>query len=536
MATRTLLGLLVLAVASAGGSTATGAAVLEPDDLYASVAPAIAFIQTPTATGSGILIDAEHVLTNAHVVGHFETVRVHFPGGVEFREATVVAWDRLADMALVRVPRVEIAPVRVADARLLRPGSRLYLLGYPGERDAKPQPTIMQGLLSRVRQGGPAGLTYIQTDAPAEQGNSGGAVISVSGEVVAVTQLRLPNTTFTLGASASEAVARMRSLAQGAVDQFGERRLSSLAAPIGTPYAFTLEGVYADQAFLVAGGERRNVVVEVQGAAARLDAYDFGGRHVDNGIPFGPGRLVMQLLAEPGQRYVVVVRQASASREQFVIVASEAIAELRDPDRGAVLPFGVPHAGVLPYKGARQYFFVDLSAGQTVAVAASSLAVDSFVAIDRSEHDGGPLAIDDDSGGGLLAHDAVATYTAEQTGRYLVSLRDTAGTNDGGYLIAAHLAAPPVSAPGAGTILTRAPATGGLELVVFGGGASDDLAPALDCPQEALQVWATDRGGRLVVFVPAATVEAVNAEWESLFPFGIPAGMALLVRCESEAA
>jgi hypothetical protein len=39
-----------------------------------------------------------------------------------------------------------------------------------------------------------------------------------------------------------------------------------------------------------------------------------------------------------------------------------------------------------------------------------------------------------------------------------------------------------------------------------------------------------------VVFVPAATVEAVNAEWESLFPFGIPAGMALLVRCESEAA
>jgi hypothetical protein len=47
------------------------------------VSPAIAFVGTPTGTVSGILVDHEHVLTNAHAAWPFGAVQVRFPNGTE---------------------------------------------------------------------------------------------------------------------------------------------------------------------------------------------------------------------------------------------------------------------------------------------------------------------------------------------------------------------------------------------------------------------------------------------------------------------
>jgi hypothetical protein len=525
--------LLLTCLAAANDTKGRALAALEPDDLYASVGPAIALVQTTAASGSGILVDPEHVLTNAHVVGPFEEVRVRFPGGAEFQGARVVAWDRLTDMALVRIPRVDISPVRVGDATALRAGSRLYLIGYPGERDDEPQPTIMQGLLSRFRRGGPAEVNYVQTDAQATAGNSGGAMISAAGDVIAVSQFRFPGTNFTLGASLAEVLPRLRALASGdRKDPLGDRRYSALAAPIVMPFAFTLEGVYADQAFLVRPGNARSVTIEVQGVAARLDAYDVRGAHVDNGIPIGPGRLVMRLLAEAAQPYLVVVRQARFGLNQFIVTADETMASLGDPDRGALLGIGTPQMGALAYLNARQYFFLDLIEGQSVAITAESVAIDSFLAIDRPGNEDGPLAIDDDSGAGLLGHDAVVRYTATATGRYLVSVRDVAGLRTGAYVLTAHAAAPPASSQGSGAILGGTVGREGPQLIVFGGGEDDDLVAATLCPSAALRVWAADGAGQMVVFVPGAAVREVNAAWRALFRFGIPEGTSLLVWCD----
>ena len=56
---------------------------LSATQIYARISPSVAFIETPTVTGSGVLIEGGYVITNAHVVWPFEEVRVVFPDGSE---------------------------------------------------------------------------------------------------------------------------------------------------------------------------------------------------------------------------------------------------------------------------------------------------------------------------------------------------------------------------------------------------------------------------------------------------------------------
>ena len=64
--------------------------VLSAQQVFDRIGPSIAFVQTPAGTGSSILIDARHVVTNSHVVWPFEQARIVFPDGTEFLGAAVV--------------------------------------------------------------------------------------------------------------------------------------------------------------------------------------------------------------------------------------------------------------------------------------------------------------------------------------------------------------------------------------------------------------------------------------------------------------
>ena len=81
-----------------------------------------------------------------------------------------------------------------------------------------------------------------------------------------------------------------------------------------------------------------------------------------------------------------------------------------------------------------------------------------------------------------------------------------------------------------GTIVGGAIPAKGFGLVVYGGGAKDDLVTASGCPKETAAFWAS-QDGEFVTFIPAATVAVVNAAWDAMFPGGMPAGTALIGRC-----
>jgi S1-C subfamily serine protease len=85
--------------------------------VFARVSPSVAFIETPAFTGSGVLIDGGYVVTNAHVVWPFETVRVVFPNGIVFLNAPVLGSDLLDDLAVIGPLDTAIEPASSSTER-----------------------------------------------------------------------------------------------------------------------------------------------------------------------------------------------------------------------------------------------------------------------------------------------------------------------------------------------------------------------------------------------------------------------------------
>jgi len=133
--------------------------------------------------GSGFFVEADGiVLTNAHVVQGTDavTVRLHDDREVE---GIVIGVRENVDLALVRVP-VEGTPLPWADGASVRPGSIVFSVGNPYGN----QSSVSQGIVSGLGRSGPFGddVTYIQTDAAINSGNSGGPLLDLDGRVVGV--------------------------------------------------------------------------------------------------------------------------------------------------------------------------------------------------------------------------------------------------------------------------------------------------------------------------------------------------------------
>lgn len=146
-------------------------------------------LATMPGLGSGVLISADgKVMTAAHVVQTADEIKVRFPNG-EVSTASVLASDPAADVALLQLARV---PVGVAVARLgnsdeAEVGDEVFVVGAPlgmshtltvGHISARRKPNTMFGDLSRAE--------FFQTDAAINQGNSGGPMFNMAGEVAGI--------------------------------------------------------------------------------------------------------------------------------------------------------------------------------------------------------------------------------------------------------------------------------------------------------------------------------------------------------------
>jgi hypothetical protein len=132
-----------------------------------------------TGSGSGfVLSDDGYILTNQHVVGDSENVRVKFPSGLEFN-ADVISKNRLLDVAIVKCPKSVFKSLNV-NLKLPPLGANLYAMGSPlGEEYEQ---TISKGIVSGFRK--TDGVNYIQSDVAINPGNSGGPIIDENGNVI----------------------------------------------------------------------------------------------------------------------------------------------------------------------------------------------------------------------------------------------------------------------------------------------------------------------------------------------------------------
>jgi S1-C subfamily serine protease len=145
--------------------------------------------ETQRALGSGFVIDKTgYIVTNYHVIRDADSVEVSFSNN-DSMKARIVGKDASTDIALLQVKANARAlrPLKLGDSDRIQVGDDVLAIGNPFglERSAS------RGIVSAVQRAlrSPAGFTIdhvIQTDAPINQGNSGGPLLNGLGEVIGV--------------------------------------------------------------------------------------------------------------------------------------------------------------------------------------------------------------------------------------------------------------------------------------------------------------------------------------------------------------
>jgi serine protease Do len=139
------------------------------------------------ALGSGVVVTADgYILTNNHVVEGSRQVEVELTDGRSFK-ATVVGADAPSDLAVLKVDARGLQTLPLGDSDQARVGDVALAVGNPlgvGQ-------TVTMGIVSaKGRATGGSGdgsfEDFIQTDAPINQGNSGGALVNTRGELIGI--------------------------------------------------------------------------------------------------------------------------------------------------------------------------------------------------------------------------------------------------------------------------------------------------------------------------------------------------------------
>jgi S1-C subfamily serine protease len=135
--------------------------------------------------GSGVIVDAAgQVVTNHHVIADAAAIRVQLADGRE-ADAQVIGRDPDTDLALLRIDLRDLPAIELGRSSALRVGDIVLAIGNPLGLSA----TVTQGIVSATGRGqlGVAVFeNFIQTDAPINVGNSGGALINTRGELVGI--------------------------------------------------------------------------------------------------------------------------------------------------------------------------------------------------------------------------------------------------------------------------------------------------------------------------------------------------------------
>ena len=444
-------------------------------DIFDRVAPAIAYVETPASTGSGALTDGGYVVTSAHVVWPFGSARVVFPDGSEFPNAPVKQWDLLADLAVLgplEAPPSSSSALPFEGGENPAIGTEAYLIGYPGEVEAFPQPAIVRGIVSRIREWEAAELTYFQTDAAIAGGQSGGALASESGRILGISGLSFSEAGFGLVLSMADAAPRVRALIDGRDPSgLGERRVSLTGG--ASRHNVTLSNFWDQRAYILNEQAGTDVEFRMEGVNDGWFAvYDLYGEELLRRDETATGAESGGVSFQYDEPHFLVTAQLSEAPGDFVVSGGRRLVPLSDTDDGRQLSLGQTLWGNMDYPSDADYFLLTLRQGERIEVSARSALSDPFLLIDYHNARDDQIIADDDSGGGLFGADALIVYEAPHTGRYFVVVQDYDGLAPGGYALTAREARPGAEL----TTATRADFLG-LESIGFG---LDELRASFD--------------------------------------------------------
>jgi Do/DeqQ family serine protease len=136
--------------------------------------------------GSGVIVSQDgYILTNHHVIDGADQIRIDLTDGRTF-QARVVGSDAPSDLAVLKVDGNSLPVLTLGDSDRTRIGDVVLAIGNPlgvGQ-------TVTMGIISA--KGRQTGLSngsfedFLQTDAPINRGNSGGALVSTNSELIGI--------------------------------------------------------------------------------------------------------------------------------------------------------------------------------------------------------------------------------------------------------------------------------------------------------------------------------------------------------------
>ncbi len=137
-----------------------------------------------SSLGSGVIVSREgHILTNNHVIANMEKIEVQLTDG-RVEPAQLIGSDEMTDIAVLKIDAKNIEPLPFGDSDLVRVGQLVFAIGNPFGL----QETVTQGIVSAKgrRAVADSGVEFLQTDAAVNQGNSGGPLLNLRGEIVGI--------------------------------------------------------------------------------------------------------------------------------------------------------------------------------------------------------------------------------------------------------------------------------------------------------------------------------------------------------------
>ncbi len=284
--------------------------------------------------GSGVIVRPDgYILTNNHVVDDSEQVTVEMSNGRSF-SAKVVGTDAPSDLAVLKIDGANLQVLALADSDQVRVGDIALAVGNPlgiGQ-------TVTMGIISATGRATGAGdgsyQDFIQTDAPINQGNSGGALVSTRGELIGINSQILSPSGGNIGIGFAIPANMAKNVMTQLIDRGTVRRglLGVTVQPVTPDIARSLKidsargalvnGISADGPAEKAGVRRGDVILAIDGTAVK------DSNSLRNAISQKlPGTDVKLTLRREGREQTVNVRLDEVQASPAEAAGSEGEAE-----------------------------------------------------------------------------------------------------------------------------------------------------------------------------------------------------------------
>ncbi|HBO57795.1 MAG TPA: serine protease [Opitutae bacterium] len=264
--------------------------------------------------GSGLIITQDgHIVTNAHVVDQADDVAVSLSDGTTI-VAEIIGADPKTDIALLKVNQKDFVPASLGDSDQLRVGQFVIAAGNPFGLSA----SITSGIVSAIGRSN-VGITdyenFIQTDASINQGNSGGPLVNLDGDVIGINTAMLGRNG-NIGIGFAIPINLVKDIVNDLTDDgevtrgFLGVRISELnnnfSNDLKIKYGIFVSTVYKDSPASSAGIQPRDVITHLNGIPAKeLSKFRF------DVASFLPGEEVILTILREGSRMDIKVELGS---------------------------------------------------------------------------------------------------------------------------------------------------------------------------------------------------------------------------------